>query len=1618
MRYRIRFTLTAIVLGVMVWLGSAHSAIAQPCYSGFTYRLPIEVDNSLNASLTNYEVKLEVPTSALISAGKMKSLGQDIRFLDGQGNQLNYWIKDGTINTTSTIIWVSVDSLRNYSKDTLYMFYGNSTALPKSDAKATFQFIDEFNGSSLSSAWSSCGSGTVAVSGGKLKLTSNSNTARITTSSYIKGPAIIELQGVVSSGGTAFVGQINTSGSGYAISHDGTNMQMASVYSGASCLNQSAYGSTASTTATGDWSFVWNGFDQKAVLPGNTLSTNNTTYTITGQTKMMLANNGSFGTLEIDYMRVRKYSPNEPNVVVGKEQNMNFSITATYESPLCAGGVLQLKVDTIAGARYAWKGPNGFTSSLQNPQVTGVSTTDAGRYDLTVEIPSGCASKSTSVNVNISPKAVGGTVSGTQTVCAGSNSGVLSLSGHTGNVVRWDSSTSASGPWIGISNTGLNQSYSNLSHSTYFRAIVGNGSCSIDSSTVVKITVTPPSNGGLISGSDTVCATANSGSLTISNHTGNVLRWESSANGNLWTPITNKGTVQAYKNLTQTTYYRAAVQNGNCNIAYSQVAIIGVDPVTIGGNVTGGTTVCPDINSGWLVLNGQRGEVVRWEVKANGTSVWSSITNTNDSLAYSNLGTSVDYRALVKNGSCGAEVSSTASITVLSRSNAGIITGGKEVCETGNSGTLTLTNVNGSVSKWQYSTRTTGWTDITNSTKQLTWYNLSDTTYYRAIVANGSCKPDTSTIGEVLVNPASDGGYISGVDEVCVGGNSFDLTTNATVGNVVDWETSANGYAPWTSVGQSSTALNQKNITSVLYYRTKVKSGTCAAKYSTPKKVEVSALSDAGSIVQNLKVCEGTNFGIIKISKATGDVVNWQKTNSLSDPWTDVANNTLSYEVQNISNTLYVRAVVKNGSCASDTSAIGAVEVSKYSDAGDMYGNRQLCDELNSGNVEIKNQQGDVLYWELSENNGANWNRVVSDQPVYTYTNLSTTTWFRAVVKNGVCPQEESQLATVELSAPSKAGLLKVAQSDVCMGNNSGVIRLEDHQGEILSWEEKKPGGTWKHAVNQGQSLNFTNITEAVRYRAIVKNNFCESDTTAEMEITVSPVSIAGTITGDAEACQNVGRSILRLKGEMGKIETWQSANSEFGPWIDLSSGEDSLILDNSGTTKFYRVGVTSGTCPTAFTPVFRHIVFEKTLAGVISGGRDICTGKNEGVLELNGYVGDILGWEIENKDGGWSSIGFDGDLYWFQNVDESTTYRARIKNGVCDEAVSQIAKLEAHPMPVVSFNVTNPCEDQEVGFASTTTIEAGQIDDVSWRLSDGFETSDASFKKIFQLPGTYVVNLTATSDMGCIESLRKEVTVYETPNTLFRVNNGVTQNSGCLGVDIQFEDLTSYSDKTNLEFVWDFGNGETATTANPVTRFKTSGNFEVELEVRTRNSCSDAHTFDFQILDEIKPQANDDLQASLGIGTQLEARGSVDYHWQPEAFLSDPYIANPIATVTENTLFVVTGTDYYGCQSSDSVWVMVNEDYTVTPANVITPDNNNENDVWVVQNLENYPVNEVSIFDRWGREVYTTKGYNNDWGATGENGKLLMDGTYYYVLEFPEVGKVLKGAITVVRNN
>jgi trimeric autotransporter adhesin len=78
--------------------------------------------------------------------------------------------------------------------------------------------------------------------------------------------------------------------------------------------------------------------------------------------------------------------------------------TAGSDSPVCAGATLHLTASTVTGATYAWTGPNGFTSSDQNPTLANVTTSASGSYSVTATV-SGCTSTpgTTSVTVNALP---------------------------------------------------------------------------------------------------------------------------------------------------------------------------------------------------------------------------------------------------------------------------------------------------------------------------------------------------------------------------------------------------------------------------------------------------------------------------------------------------------------------------------------------------------------------------------------------------------------------------------------------------------------------------------------------------------------------------------------------------------------------------------------------------------------------------------------------------------------------------------------------------------------------------------------------------------------------------------------------------------------------------------------------------------------------------------------------------------------------------------------------------------------------------------------------------------------------------------------------------------------
>ena len=94
--------------------------------------------------------------------------------------------------------------------------------------------------------------------------------------------------------------------------------------------------------------------------------------------------------------------------------------------------------------------------------------------------------------------------------------------------------------------------------------------------------------------------------------------------------------------------------------------------------------------------------------------------------------------------------------------------------------------------------------------------------------------------------------------------------------------------------------------------------------------------------------------------------------------------------------------------------------------------------------------------------------------------------------------------------------------------------------------------------------------------------------------------------------------------------------------------------------------------------------------------------------------------------------------------------------------------------------------------------------------------------------------------------------------------------------------------------------------------------------------------------------------------------------------------------------------------------------DYRSIPImRTFSPNNDGVNDFWIVQEIDKYPNNELTIYNRWGNLVYKKKPYDNTWNGKSNVSVMgsddLPEGTYYYILKYDK-NRTAKGSVYLKR--
>src|SRR3989344_8401527 len=128
--------LLLIVVGVgYFFFKDIKKASAEWFDQNWFYRQAITITVTSSASdVSNLDTWFSMSTSTPITASKMQSDCDDLRFTNANGKLLPYYIDSGC-NTTATKIWVKADLVpKNSTTYTVYAYYGNPNAVANSDS--------------------------------------------------------------------------------------------------------------------------------------------------------------------------------------------------------------------------------------------------------------------------------------------------------------------------------------------------------------------------------------------------------------------------------------------------------------------------------------------------------------------------------------------------------------------------------------------------------------------------------------------------------------------------------------------------------------------------------------------------------------------------------------------------------------------------------------------------------------------------------------------------------------------------------------------------------------------------------------------------------------------------------------------------------------------------------------------------------------------------------------------------------------------------------------------------------------------------------------------------------------------------------------------------------------------------------------------------------------------------------------------------------------------------------------------------------------------------------------------------------------------------------------------
>jgi len=563
-----------------------------------------------------------------------------------------------------------------------------------------------------------------------------------------------------------------------------------------------------------------------------------------------------------------------------------------------------------------------------------------------------------------------------------------------------------------------------------------------------------------------------------------------------------------------------------------------------------------------------------------------------------------------------------------------------------------------------------------------------------------------------------------------------------------------------------------------------------------------------------------------------------------------------------------------------------------------------------------------------------------------------------------------------------------------------------------------KPGTTytWTGPNNFFSNLPNPSIAAASQANAGIYTvtatvgNCTGAPTSVVVEVDATPINPVAS--SNSPVC--TGNAItLTASTFIGAVYKWTGPNG-------FSSTLQNPVINGAvlASAGIYTVSITAPGCSVTASTTTKVVVNQTPIAPTAGSNSPVCIGDNL-KLTASTVAGATYSWTGPN--------GFSSTLRnpVVSNMSASTAgaYNVTVTVNSCTSAAATTNVIVSKPELAFAGNDQVVCANNSkvtlagnvIGDSNSgiwTTSGTGTFSPSAASLSGTYSPSPADISA-----GNVTLTLSSTNNGGCsISSSSFKVTINPTPIVNAGGNKSMCTNDAAVAITGSI--TYAPGGKWTSTGTGTFAPSDVALNMNyiPSAADKAKGSVKLTLSSTGNNCLAVTDVMTLTIIPSptiTMPDVKYVLEGETTVLDPAVTGTNLQYLWTPPFYLSSTVIRTPTLKGVASQLYNLKVTGLGGCVTEKQI--MVNVLKPVIIPNTFTPNGDGINDMWIIKELANYPGAQVTIFNRYGTQLYYSKGYAIPWDGT-YNGKPLPVGTYYYIISRGIYGSQLSGYVVIMR--